>query len=129
MFEKASRLKLRFDSPKGLLSTEDLWDLPLTSNTGRANLDDIARALFGQLKSDTNISFVNADQKSDTADQLKFDVVKHIIDVRLKERAEAAVASERAAKKQLIMSIIAEKETDGLKGASLEDLRKQLEAL
>ena len=33
MFTKASRLKLRFQSPAGLLSSEDLWDLPLTSNS------------------------------------------------------------------------------------------------
>ena len=45
IFEQASRLKLRFPSPLGTLSTEDLWHLPLTSTTGKANLNDIGKAL------------------------------------------------------------------------------------
>ena len=45
MFEKASRLKLRFSTSIGMLSAEDLWDLPLSSRNGTANLDDVARNL------------------------------------------------------------------------------------
>lgn len=51
MFIKASRTKLRFESPKGLLSVEDLWDLPLISTMGKANLDDIAKTAFQALMS------------------------------------------------------------------------------
>ena len=54
IFEMATRKKIRFNSPQGDLSTEDLWDLPLSSKVnGKANLDDIAkdlhRLLFGEL--------------------------------------------------------------------------------
>jgi hypothetical protein len=45
LFEKASRLKLRFSSPAGLLTVEDLWDLPLSAQAKVANLDDIAKGL------------------------------------------------------------------------------------
>ena len=50
MFEQASRLKLRFTTARGSLSVEDLWDLPLTSTTGKPNLDDIAKSLNRELR-------------------------------------------------------------------------------
>lgn len=50
IFEQTSRLKLRFDTTKGMLTAEDLWDLPLTSDAGKANLDDVAQSLHRELK-------------------------------------------------------------------------------
>lgn len=100
MFQQASRLQLRFSSPKGELTTEDLWLLPLTSATGKANLDDIAKGLFRALKSDENVSFVAPERKSDPRTQLAFDIVKHIIDVRVAENAAAAAAAAEAINKQ-----------------------------
>jgi hypothetical protein len=129
MFEKASRLKVRFDSPKGLLSIEDLWDIPLSSNTGKVNLDAIAIDLHHQLKSGDDISFVNKENKSDAMIQLKFDIVKHIIEVRLVENEAAALARSNKEKKQQILSIIAQKENEQLAGSSLEDLKKLADSL
>lgn len=128
-FEQAARLKLRFSTAKGDLTVEDLWDLPLISTVNKPNLDDIARGLFGQLKSDANVSFVIPEQKSDSTTQLKFDVVKHIIDVRLAENAAAAAAKANREKRQLILSVIAQKENEQLLSASMDDLKKMLEAL
>jgi hypothetical protein len=131
MFEQASRLKVRFDTSKGLLSVEDLWDLPLTSETGRANLDDIARGLHQALKvSGDNVSFVTpTENKADERLQLGFDVVKRIIEVRVAERDTAKAETDRKARKQRIMSIIAQKEDEKLSGTSLEELRQMLEAV
>lgn len=129
MFEKAARLKLRFDSPQGQLSVEDIWDLPLTSATNRANLDDVARKLSKQVKEAETESFVIKPAKANEATVLKFDIVKHIIEVRLAENEAAATARANKEKKQQLLSLIAQKENEQLAGQSIEDLRKMVEAL
>ena len=129
MFEKASRLKLRFDTNKGMLSVEDLWDLPLLSATNKVNLDDIARSLHRQLKNDDDVSFVNLDRKSDKIVQLKFDVVKYIIEVRLAEHDAAKVARENREKKDRLLQLIAERQDDDLKNMPLDDLKKMVAEL
>ena len=129
MFEKAAKLKLRFDTTSGPLGVEDLWDLPLTSTKGKANLDDIARGLHKQLKSGDDVSFVVPTRKSDETIQLKFDLVKHVIDARLAENQAALLEKERADKKQRIMGIIAAKQDETLQGMSLDDLKKLMSEL
>lgn len=129
MFEKASRQKIRFDSPKGMLTVEDLWDLPLSSGVGRANLDDIARALHKQTKSGDDVSFVVKERKSDETVQLKFDIVKHIIDVRLAENEANAKAQTLKEKKQYILGLIAQKELEADSAKSIEELKKIYETM
>ncbi len=129
MFEKASRLKLHFDSSKGLLSVEDLWDLPLTSNTGKASLDGLAKAVNRQLKDTQEESFVTPASKADEILQLKLEILKHIIQVRLVENETAAQAQSRAAQRQEILGLIKQKEGEALAGTSLEDLKKMAEEL
>lgn len=48
IFQQASRSKLRFATQLGNLSTEDLWDLPLTSVKG-VSLKSIATDLQKQI--------------------------------------------------------------------------------
>lgn len=129
MFEKASRLKLRFDTNKGMLSVEDLWDLPLMSATNKVNLDDIARSLHRQLKNDDDVSFVNLDRKSDKIVQLKFDVVKYIIEVRLAEADAAKITRENREKKDRLLQLIAERQDDDLKNMPLDDLKRMVAEL
>jgi len=129
MFEKAIRAKLRFVSAKGPLTIEDLWDLPLTSTTGKPNLDDIAKGLYRQLKSGDDVSFVHVAQKSDATVQLSFDIVKHIIDVRIAENEYVRQSRVRAEKRQQLMEAIERKEQGALEQTSLEDLRKMLDTL
>jgi hypothetical protein len=129
MFEKISRLKLRFDSGKGLLSVEDLWDLPLSSEAGKVNLDSIAVSLYNELKNESTVSFVSTVSKAKGLLQLKFDAVKHILDTRLAENAIAANARVNAAKKQDLLALIARKEGVELESKSLDDLKAMVAAL
>jgi hypothetical protein len=130
LFEVSSRKKYRFESPRGLLTDQDLWDLPLSGKASTANLDSIAISLFRQTKeSEQAMSFVTNVSNNDTDTVNKLEIVKYIISVKLAERTKAQEASVRAEKKQQIMGLIAQKETEQLGATSLEELRKLAESL
>lgn len=119
-FIAASRMKVRFDTAKGLLSVEDLWDLPL--DRGRVNLDDIAIGLSRELKGDTE-SFVNKTKSANVELKTKLDVVVYVIDTKMKELEEAKQARSRIEKKNQILEIIARKENKDLEEKSLDELK------
>lgn len=128
-FIQATRSKLRFSTTRGELSVEDLWDLNLTSATGKPNLDDLAKSLNRALKSTDDESFVTPAVKVDDGNALRFEIVKSIIAVRLLERDAAAQAKEKAEKKQKIMGFIESKQDEALSNMPIEELRKLLESV
>lgn len=121
--EKASRMKLRFNTQRGVLSVEDLWDLPLIQ------LDNIAIALNKKLQESKTESFIKTRTKDTTELELKFNIAKHIIDVKLQEQEDRLLESEKKAKRQKILDLMAKKQDAELEGKSLEELAKELEAL
>jgi hypothetical protein len=126
IFEQASRLQLRWESPKGLLTVEDLWTLPLTSaNRDKANLDAIAVALHRKTRDAAEtVSFVNPTANVDKdEDALRFEIVKYVIGIRQEENKLAADAKKRSETKQRVLEIIAQKEGEALSGKSIEELR------
>jgi hypothetical protein len=135
IFEQASRRKLRFETALGPLATEDLWFLPLSKATEPrnrhvalyANLNDIAITLHEKIQSSA-VSFVDSADKVDADLQLRFDIIKHIIDVRLKERDEAKEAAAKAERKQKLMGILARKQDAELEGMSVEQIRELIDA-
>ena len=129
IFEQATRAKIRFSTPVGMLSVEDLWDLPLTSTRARANLDDVARLLDAELKSTASVSFVNDVSKVNDKIKLMFDVVIHIINTKIAEQKAAQEAVAIREKKQKIMTIIEQKSDMRLVDSSLEELQAMLASL
>lgn len=128
LFEQASREKLRFGTPAGVLTPEDLWDIPLTSQTGKANLDDIAKHLNRKISADDE-SFVDKPAKKDSTAQLAFELVKRVIAVRLEENEAARNAKAKKEEKAKILAIIARKQDQALEEESVEDLMKRIEEL
>ncbi len=129
IFEQASRQNLRFPSPQGLITAEDLWDLPLTSTAHRANLDDIARAYSRELKTQGEESFVTKPAEKNKLLVLAFEIVKRVIEVRLAENKAARDAVVLAAKKQKILGLIVKKQDEELGEQSIEELEAQLDEL
>ena len=123
MFEKASRMKLRFDISKGMCTVEDLWDLPLRSKT-KVTLDDLAKDLNKKLKESQEESFVVKKTTKNEELELMFSVVKHIIEVKLQEEAMAKDAALAKAKKEKIGILLEKMEDEELLGKSKEELLK-----
>jgi hypothetical protein len=123
LFEKATRMKLRFSTAKGLISTEDLWDLSLSA------LDKLAQGFYKTLQAGSEVSFIGAASSTDEFTRTQFDVVKHIIDVKLVEKTDAENAAQRKAQKQEILALIADKKSEALKGKSLDELTALLNNL
>jgi hypothetical protein len=129
LFEKASRLKLRFDSTQGQLSVEDLWDLPLSATKGRTCLDDLAVGLDKALKEAGTTSFVKKATRINETLRLKFDLVLRVIEVRQAEAEAADLKQVNAEKKQKLLELLAKKKDAALEGLTAEELEKQINAL
>ena len=130
-FEKASRRKFRFSIPNGVISVEDLWDIPLVSSKSNGrSLDAVAVALSKEVKAMAEVeSFVEDRVKKDQDLEDKFELVKHIISVRKAEEKLETERRENRKRKQQILALIVQKENEQLSGASLEELRAMAEAL
>lgn len=126
LFEKATRIKLRFPSVVGNLTTEQLWDLPLTtSSEKRPSLKAIAISLQKQLGEQTSgLDFFDSNDDKDELVELQFEIVKYIVTTRISENKAKSEEKVKQTEKEKIASIIAEKEAEKLKDMSIEDLKK-----
>lgn len=128
IFEKATKQKLRFNQLAGILTVEDVWDLPLTSRSGMS-LDNLAKAINKAIKDEEEESFVVSRSKASEKLKLQFDIVKHIIEVKLEERDKRAKEQEAKARKEKIMEVLARKQDQGLEELSKEELEAELAKL
>ena len=129
IFESAVKQKLRFASTQGMLSVEDLYDLPLTTKKATASLNDIAIRVHHSLKDEEEISFVADSVTQDTTMQLRFEIVKHIIADKKAENAARLVQITKIAKRKEIMNLIGAKKSEEMAGKSLEELTALLNDL
>lgn len=130
MFEIASKKKFRFVTPKGHVSVEDLWDLPLTSTVGKANLDDIAKDLDGQLNTTRVKSFVHEETEDPSSDiRTMFDIVLHIIAFKVAERNAESKERAKRAEKQRLLEALARSEDKAIESKTPAEIRAMIDAL
>ena len=129
LFLQATREKFRFESSKGDLSVEQLWDLPLTSRTG-FDLDTVAKAVNAKLKASNEESFVNVSNNPAVSRlQAQLEVVKAIIEVKLAQAEAAKKRAEKAAERQRLMEVLHSKKDQELQGLSVEEIERRLSQL
>lgn len=122
MFETAVRSKMRFPY-KGQISAEDLWDLNVNA------LDDVFKSLNAKVKASQEESLLQTRSKESEELAIQIEIVKYIVSVKLAEAQAREEAKENAAKRQHILSILADKQEDALRGKSVEELQQMLESM
>ncbi|URC22352.1 hypothetical protein CHUUTOTORO_02670 [Serratia phage vB_SmaM-ChuuTotoro] len=126
LFELAARRKFRFESPRGLLTVEDLFTLPLT---GAMSLNTVAQLVNRDVKAIEEENFVDAPKLTDALAVAKLDLVKRVIAVRKEEGEAADRARDVAAQKQVLLAALERKDQQDINEMSREELLEKLKSL
>lgn len=120
-YKIASKQKLRFQTGKGLLSVEQLWEL------SEAELDALAVSLEEQYNESGKKSFLVKRSVKDKTTKLKFDLVLDILNTKVEERIASEERAEKRQKNKKIIELISQKQDETLKGKSIKQLEAMLE--
>ena len=111
MYKQASRMKLRFQTSKGNLSVEQLWDLSLTD---LASAIKSVNSVIKESEKEDELSFLNTEEQPDSIAQTQFNILKDIYVTKSSEIEDHKTEREVKAYNQKILALIKEKE-DGWK--------------
>lgn len=128
IFEIASRKAFRFPSVKGDLTTEQLWELPL-SGKQQFDLNNVAIGINKSLKAISEESFINVAPKGKADLETKLEIVKHIIAFKQSEQEAARDKADKAAKREKLVQALAKKQDEALGNMSEDDIRAKLAEL
>ena len=123
IFEIAVREKYTYNF-RGLIKTEDLYDLKLT------DLDAIYKGLksdLAQLGEDSLIDSVDTEAKETINN--KIEIVKAVVDYKREVKKKLEDAKAKAETKRRLKDLIAQKENETLEGKSLDELKAMLAEL
>ena|GEM_PF-2738087 len=130
IYKFAAQNGLRFPLKRGDLVAEQLFQLPLKSQSG-FDLDTVARAINSQLKGASEESFVE-DPSSDPrklALSVSLDIVKDVIKTKQEENRAALARLARSAERKKLLDAIGAKKDQQLTAALMEELEKKLAEL
>lgn len=123
MYKLASQQQLRFQTNKGVLSVEQLWQLTQT------DLSNLCKAIKKVLKgndNDDDLSFLIDTATVDVENQLRFDIAKDVYLTKKKDNEEKRNALEAKQQKEKILAIIAKKKDESLETKTVEELEALL---
>lgn len=124
IFEQASRKALRFQTVKGELTVEQLWQLNL--DKGEVNLYQLATELVADVNSkpQKELSFFKKKTNKNELAELKFAIIEHIVITKVSEIEENESAAVRKSEIEEIDRLISQKEAESKSSMSLEELKK-----
>ena len=129
IFEYAARSKIRFQSARGELTVEQLWDVPLRSRDD-FNLNAVAKTTSKAWKDISEESFVEtAKTPEHTRRETALEVVKYVIEAKLSEEAAAKKRADNKIEKEKLLAILAEKQAGKLSELSEKELQRRIAAL
>jgi hypothetical protein len=129
LFIKATRRAYRWNSSRGELNTEQLWDLPLSSRGG-FDLDGVGRLLLAEIKAMGEESLIETRPNKAKADaEARLEVLKHIIATKQEEARAAELRASRADQRRKVLDALAARDADELNKASREELLARLAEL
>lgn len=123
IFKQATRQKMRFQTTRGVITTEDLWELNLNQ------LNTLAKSLKKNLKQSQEDDFLEETPAEDKEIKLQFDVVLEVLETKKAERKAEREEAEKKVKREKILGLLAKKQDEALESKSEEELLKELEAL
>jgi len=115
-YKESIRGKYRYQTGKGNLTTEQLWDLNVTE------LDALAVSLQEEIEVSGKKSFLIQRSDADKALKIQFDVVFDILSTKVEEAELAKTAKDRKAHNAKIDALIAKKQEEQLEVLSVEEL-------
>lgn len=121
IFEYGTKKAIRFNY-RGTISIEDLWFLTVEE------LDQIYKNLSAEAKQSQEDSLLNTSSVSKEL-QVKIDLVKHIVGVKLEQIEKNKLARENRAKKQKLLELIESKKDEAMSEKSIDELTAMLEEI
>ena len=129
IYKKASKKKLRFNTNRGVLSVENLWDLPKDEIRQLViKAREAAKKSSGEVN-DSELSFLDSPAKvKATDDELRFEILKDIYLTKKSAEEKAQKKAEVKANNKKLLEIIARKQDEALEKKSIKELEKMLES-
>lgn len=126
LFIQAAKSKLRFNTNKGQLTTEDLFDLSLKS------LDTVGQVIISELKPGSTSLLENPDPRVSAAtaeNELRLEIIKFVIETKQTENKAAVAASLNRRQREFLEGLKEKRQIDAMESLTLEEIDAQLAAL
>ena len=129
IFEQASRAKLRFQSQRGELTVEQLWDLPLKSEM-KTSLNQLAIDVSKDISAESTVDFVDGGKSGATKiNALKLDVLKHVIEIKKSENLAKQNLAALSSEEQLLKEELAKRNLAKTTSGSDAEIQARIDAI